>query len=164
MLTAKTRRHVVSNWNSISPEQLKIYHRRLRVQAIQALMDLALIAEKEKEDQLKQIFTPTTISPLLEALIGRGCEEITARHYDIAKEMLFVGFEKLRPHIHRGSRVLPDGIMTSIQKDMRILENVKPAKERMVYALENLKGTRVRTEREREAILKQHLKKQYRNQ
>jgi len=161
MLTAKARRNLVSNWNRIPPGQLKIYHRRLRIQAMRALMDLALIAEREKEDQLEQIFTPQTITPLLNALIGRGCEEIVTRHYDIAKQMLFISFEKLRQRIYATSHA-GSGFQTSIQKDIWILMKVTPPENRKV-ALHDLKGTRASAERERQAILKRYLKKQYRH-
>jgi len=163
MLTAKTRRNLESDWKSIPPAQLKIYHRRLRIQAIQALMDLALIAEREKEGQLEQIFTPTTISPLFKALMGKGCEEITARHYAIAVTMLSASFEKLFPRIYADPKMLRHGIGSSIKKDFIILMNARPPENRKIK-LHDLEHPRAATERERKAILKKYLKKQYRNQ
>jgi hypothetical protein len=64
------RRHVETNWKRVPKEQLKTYRSRLRYQAVAALLDLALVAEMEPEDQLQQIFTPDTVEILIQALIA----------------------------------------------------------------------------------------------
>lgn len=71
------RRHVETNWKRVPKEQLKTYRSRLRYQALAALLDLALVAEREPEDQLQQIFTPDTVEILIQALIGTDAKQST---------------------------------------------------------------------------------------
>jgi len=127
MLTDKTREHVESDWKSIPNQLLKVYRRRLRIQVIQALTDLALVAEHEPEDQLKQMFTPQTLEPLLRAITGEGSEEISIRHYQIAKLMLSIAHERLTPQIPSPFKMT---IIPMLKQNLMLLESmeVKPQK------------------------------------
>ena len=117
------RRHVETNWKGIPKSQLKIYRGRLRETAIQSLLDLALVAEREPEQQLAQIFTPTTLNPLLRALTGRGCNQISTRHYEVAKAMLDASVTRLQALIASDYQRI---IAPSIEKDTQLLRMLPP--------------------------------------
>ena len=144
MLTPKMRNHVENNWKRVPKPQLKTYRSRLRGTAIQALADLALVAEREPEDQLTQIFTPTTLTPLLRALTGYGCQEISSRHYDIARIMLDLSITRLQALIDSDYRSI---ILPSLQKDTQLLK-ILPAPTVPREGLEKSPPDTVRAQRE----------------
>jgi len=100
---------------------MKVYRRRLRQLVIRSLIDLALVAEHEKEDQLEQMFTKETVTPLLLALTGEGCPEISERHYEIAQAMLRIAYKRLNPQIPNEYR---PSIIGTIDSNIFLLESI----------------------------------------
>lgn len=154
MLTEITREHVESGWKSIPREQLKTARRRLRVQVVESLIDLAFVAEYEPEDQLRQMFTPQTFEPLLRALTGEGSGEITERHYQIAKLMLRVAHERLKPQIPKAFQTT---INPLLDQNLLILEQLKIEPRKIPPT--SIEERRERLRKKRQSILK----KLYRN-
>lgn len=144
MLTAKMRRHVENNWKGLPTPELNTYRSRLRRRAIQSLMDLALIAEREPEDQLAQIFTPTTLKPLLHALTGYGCYQISSRHYEIAKTMLDISVNRLQALIDSDYRPIT---IPSLERDVNLLR-ILPTPATPREGLEKRSSDTVKMQRE----------------
>lgn len=94
---------------------------RLRAKVVQSLVDLAFIAERKPEDQLAQIFTPTSVNPLLQAPAGHGCYQISSRHYDMAKIMLDASMNRLQALIGSDYRSI---VVPSLEKDLNLLRTL----------------------------------------
>ena len=66
MLSKSMKQYVMNQEkNGYNKETQNVYNNRLKNYAIDALKDLALLAEKLPEDELKDIFNKKTMSPLL---------------------------------------------------------------------------------------------------
>lgn len=66
MLSKSMKQYVMNQEkNGYNKETQYVYNNRLKNYAIDALKDLALLAEKLPEDELKDIFNEKTMSPLL---------------------------------------------------------------------------------------------------
>ncbi len=142
-----------SDWKGIRKDMLKVYRRRLRVQVVQSLTDLALVAEREPEDQLEQMFTPQTLEPFLRAATGEASEEITVRHFEIAKLMLHIAHERLKPQIPTPFRIAFNRLL---DESLMMLDSMEVHPQKILP---------VNTELRRENLLKQRqsiLKKLYR--
>jgi hypothetical protein len=118
------RKQLESDWKSTPKGSLKTYHKRLRKLVIRSLADLTLVAEREKEDQLAQMFTIDTLRPLLNALTETDPKERTERHYEIAKLMLRIAYDKLSPRI--ASEYRPS-IMGTLDANILLLESLPTA-------------------------------------
>ncbi|HYW01806.1 MAG TPA: hypothetical protein VE862_10060 [Candidatus Acidoferrum sp.] len=154
MLTDKARKHVESDWTNIPEDKrkdvLKVYRRRLRVQAIQTLTDLALVAEHEPEDQLKQMFTEQTLEPFLRLVTGDASEEITVRHCKIAKLMLLIAHERLKPQIPKAFRITSN---RSLDDNYAMLDAMEIHQQK--NPLGNVEVRREALRRQQQTILKQ---------
>ena len=157
MLTEKMRRHVETNWKRVPKEQLKTYRSRLRYQAVAAVLDLALVAEREPEDQLQQIFTPDTLGILIEALIGNGCETIHARHHEIARLMLNAAYKRLQILIDTDYRPM---VVEPLNRGMTLLTTIPVPKEPRQMRPETVNDQREKTQRQRTRIMRDDLSRQ----
>jgi hypothetical protein len=156
------RRHVENNWRGVPDAQLKTYRSRLRGNAIQSLADLALIAEREPEDQLSQTFTPTTLKPLIHALTGHGCYEISSRHYEIAKTMLDASISRLQALIDPDYQPI---VAPSLEKDvylLRVLQAPTTPREGLEKrSLSTVKAQREQTSKERRSLNDEYLRSRF---
>ena len=152
LLTVRMRKHVENDWKGVPRAQLKTYRSRLRAAAIQSLIDLALIAEREPEDQLTQIFTPTTLNPLIRALTGHGCYRVSTRHYEIAKAMLATSITRLQALIDPEYQPI---IIPSIEKDAHLLRMLpiptSPRQGLEIPSPNTVKAQRQQSQRERKS-------------
>lgn len=153
LLYQKTRRHVENNWKRVPKEQLNTYRSRLRDQAVGALLDLALVAEREPEDQLQQIFTPEIVEILIQALIGQGCEAIHARHHEIARIMLNAAYKRLQILIDSDYRPL---VLEPLNKSVTLLTMIPIPKEPRQMPPDTVNHQREQTKRERDRVLREH--------
>ena len=154
LLTAKMRRHVETNWKRVPKEQLKTYRSRLRYQAVAALLDLALVAEREPEDQLQQIFTPDTVGILIQALMGNGCEAIHARHHEIARVMLNAAYKRLQILIDTNYRPM---VLEPLNRGVALLTMIPVPEEPRQIAPDTVNDQREKTQRQRARIMRNHL-------
>jgi hypothetical protein len=148
------RRHVETNWKRVPKEQLKTYRSRLRYQAVAALLDLALVAEREPEDQLQQIFTPEIVEILIQALIGQGCEAIHPRHHEIARVMLNAAYKRLQTLIDTDYRPM---VIDSLNTGVTLLTMIPVPKEPRQMRPETVNDQREKTQRQRTRIMRDHL-------
>jgi len=157
LLTEKMRSHVESNWKRVPKEQLKTYRSRLRDQAVAALLDLALVAEREPEDQLQQVFTPDTVEILIQALIGNGCDAIHARHHEIARVMLNAAYKRLQILIDTDYRPM---VVEPLNRGVVLLTMLPVPKEPRQMPPDTVNDQREKTQRQRERIMHDHLGRQ----
>lgn|SRR5208337_1694799 len=150
MLTETTLEHVRSDWKDIPRHLLKVYRRRLRVQVVQSLIDLAFVAEREPEDQLKQMFTTKTLEPFLRAVTGEGSEEISIRHYHVAKLMLRIAHERLKPQIPPSFKMT---IVPLLDQNLMLLESMEVQPRKIPpTSVEQRRGA---LRKQRQSIIKQ---------
>ena len=149
-LDKRTRKHVEANWRSVSPKNRSERRAALRHQSVTELLDLALYAEREPEDQLAQVFTPTAVRPLIRALIGEGCEEITSRHYEIAKVMLDFATKRLQQLIQEDYRQFVIPSLNNLTTLLTFLPSTPPTPKDP--SSETLQSQRSASRRERASI------------
>lgn len=151
------RRHVETNWKRVPKEQLKTYRSRLRYQAVAALLDLALVAEREPEEQLQQIFTPDTVGILIQALTGHGCEAIHARHHEIARVMLNAAYKRLQILIDTDYRPM---VVEPLNRGVALLTMIPAPKEPRQMPPATVNDQREKTQHQRRRIMHDHLGRQ----
>ena len=116
-------------------------------------MDLALIAERDPEDQLEQVFTPDNVAILVSALVGHGCTEINPRHHQIARVMLNRAYSRLQILIEANYRPM---IIETLNRGVALLTMIPIPKEPRKMQIDTVNDQREKTQRARTNLLRNH--------